>query len=50
MSKIAQLHAQETAIEVEFPDIDGFVISLNVPIVVVMGYIKDELVQVFDHS
>ena len=28
MSKIAQLHAQETAIEVEFPDIDGFVISL----------------------
>ena len=28
MSKIAQLHAQETTIEVEYPDIDGFVISL----------------------
>ncbi len=28
MSKIASLHAQETTIEVEYPDIDGFVISL----------------------
>ena len=28
MSKIASLHAQETTIEVEYPEIDGFVISL----------------------
>ena len=28
MSKIASLHAQETIIEVEYPDIDGFIISL----------------------
>ena len=28
MSKIANLHAQETIIEVEYPDIDGFIISL----------------------
>ena len=28
MSKIASLHAQETTIEIEYPDIDGFVISL----------------------
>ena len=28
MSKIASLHAQETTIEVEYPDIDGFIISL----------------------
>ena len=28
MSKIASLHAQETTVDVEFPDIEGFVISL----------------------
>ena len=28
MSKIASLHAQETTIEVEYPDIEGFTISL----------------------
>ena len=28
MSKIANLHAQETTIEVEYPEIDGFIISL----------------------
>ena len=28
MSKIASLHAQETTIEVEYPEIDGFTISL----------------------
>ena len=28
MSKIANLHAQETTVDVEFPEIDGFVISL----------------------
>ena len=28
MSKIASLHAQETTIEVEYPEIDGFIISL----------------------
>ena len=28
MSKIASLHAQETTIEVEYPDIEGFIISL----------------------
>ena len=28
MSKIASLHAQETTVDVEFPEIDGFVISL----------------------
>ena len=28
MSKIASLHAQETIIEVEYPDIDGFIVSL----------------------
>ena len=28
MSKIASLHAQETTIEIEYPEIDGFVISL----------------------
>ena len=28
MSKIASLHAQETTIEIEYPDIDGFIVSL----------------------
>ena len=28
MSKIANLHAQETTVDLEFPEIDGFVISL----------------------
>ena len=28
MSKIASLHAQETTVDVEFPEIDGFTISL----------------------
>ena len=29
MSKIASLHAQETTVEVEYPDIEGFIILLS---------------------